>query len=380
MNNHVSFQKCSNCGGCYNVCPVNAISVRDSDLFYTPVVDESKCIHCGLCAKICPVENQEKKQNVHCAYGAIHNDEEILRRSSSGGVFSAIAESVLSDGGVVFGAAYTEDFKEVEMRSSQETSLEELRRSKYVESKPGYSFREVKKHLENGTKVLYCGAPCQIAGLKSYLQKEFENLITCDFSCGGMPSHKLYQQWLAGIENKFSAKANEVNFRPKTFGWNNHAVKVCMENGREYNKWAVEDPYFDCFIGTHYSVRDYCLECQFASNHYADIILADLWKYKTISKIENRNKGISLVITNSLKGESIVQELSKRVALTVLDTEKASYNLVRKTYSNDFLTKRKAFLERCRNIGFWKALQGKKRKKAIKLKVKYLIKKLLGRE
>lgn len=380
MNNHVSFQKCSNCGGCYNICPVNAITVRESGLFYTPILDESKCTHCGLCEKICPIENQVKTQNVHCAYGAIHNDEEMLRKSSSGGVFTAIAESILSDGGVVFGAAYTEDLKEVEMRSTQEVSLEELRRSKYVESKPGHSFREVKKYLENGTKVLYCGAPCQIAGLKSYLRKDFENLITCDFSCGGMPSHKIYRQWLEGIEKKLGAKVCEVNFRPKTYGWNNYAIKVCTQNGKVYSKWAFADPYYDCFLGTHFSVRDYCLECQFSNNHYADIILADFWKHRAISKISNRNKGISLVITNSPKGEALISSLAKTLALTVLDVEKATYNLIDKTCSSEFLKRRENFIQQCEQEGFLAAVKGKKLKSGALFLMKYTVKKILGRE
>jgi len=377
MNNISAFQKCSNCGACYNACPVNAILVKEDELFYRPIVDEAKCLDCGLCRKMCPVNAPLRAQKTVRAYAAIHNDGQVVQSSSSGGAFHALAELTLRDGGIVYGAAYTEGVQKVSMCSTEQVSLEQLQRSKYVESLVGLSFRDVKEQLETGREVLYCGAPCQIAGLKRFLGKEYDNLLTCDFSCGGMPSHKMYQQWLDWLEGKLKSHVTGVDFRAKTFGWFPVALKVWTEKGKAYNRLVTEDPYFDCFTSTHISVRDYCLECEFANNHYADIILADLWKYKSISKVDNRNKGISLLITNSEKGERAIAAISKQMALTTLELESASYNLKDKPVKPGFMNVRRDFLEKCEAVGFVSAAG--KRNHDWKVRLKYKIKKLLGR-
>lgn len=174
MNNISEFNKCANCGSCYNICPKNAISVLPDDLFYKLSVDEDKCTGCGICKNVCPVNIPKRAQNIMSAYAVVHNNEKIVKESSSGGAFSALAEWIIDRGGVVFGAAYSKDCTCVEMSFTEKVKLDDLRRSKYVESKVGYTFREVKTLLDGGKYVLYCGAPCQIAGLKRYLRKEYE--------------------------------------------------------------------------------------------------------------------------------------------------------------------------------------------------------------
>lgn len=378
MNNISAFQKCSNCGACYNICPVDAISVCEDEFFYRPVVDQTKCMDCGLCRKVCPVNEPQQVQQPQRAYAAIHNEERVLKNSSSGGAFRALAEPVLDRGGVVYGAGYTDGVRTVRICSSEQVSLERLQKSKYVESLVGDSFRDVKEKLNCGKSVLYCGAPCQIAGLKRFLGKEYDNLLTCDFSCGGMPSHKMYREWLDWLKTKLKADVVSVDFRPKTFGWNPHSVNVSAKNGRTYSRLAGEDAYFDCFVGKHISVRDYCLECEFANNHYADIILADFWKHRSISKIENGNKGISLLIANSEKGERAIEAISGQVALTTLELEPAAYNLREKPSKPGFCKERVAFLEECREKGFVTAA-GQRRCNR-KFRLKYKIKALLGRD
>lgn len=380
MNNISEFNKCANCGSCYNVCPKNAVIVESDDIFYTLSVDEDKCTGCGICKSVCPVNVPKKVQKIRSAYAVVHNNEQVVKESSSGGAFSALAEWIMDQDGVVFGAAYTADCIGVEMASTKTVKLDDLRRSKYVESQVGYTFREVKECLDEGRYVLYCGAPCQIAGLVRFLRKGYERLLTCDFSCGGMPSHKIYQDYLELIAEKLGSKVCEVNFRPKTYGWSYHAIKIKGENQKSYSRLAVADPYFECFIGSHVSVRDYCLTCEFANNHYSDIILADFWKYKTESNVRNGNKGISLVLTNSQKGEAMVEALRKNVALTVLDTDKASYNLKNKTCPETFLKKREAFLQQCKEKGFAVASKSVHLQCATKFKLKYYIKKCIGKE
>ncbi len=382
MNNISDFTQCSNCGACYNACPVGAISVREDGLFYHVAVDEAKCISCGLCKKVCPVNTPQQVQKPLAAYAAIHRDAHVVKVSSSGGVFTAIAERVLKQGGVVFGAAYSNDCRSVEMASTENKTLEELRRSKYVESKVGMSFQEVKHHLVKQNRyVLYCGSPCQIAGLKRYLRKDYEKLITCDFSCGGMPSHRLYAEYLDNIEKKLGAAVCEVNFRPKIYGWSTHAMQIKATNGRKYKKVYTADPYFDCFIGGHmkYSVREYCLSCQFADNHYADIILADLWKLQLWKNADNSNQGVSLIIANSPKGEEMIRNLSESVSLIPLELGAASYNLAKKHYSDELISNRARFLKKCEQVGFMEAVKEHQLKSSSRFLLKYYIKKLIGR-
>lgn len=381
MNNISEYTNCSNCGGCYNICPRNAITVKSGGFFYEPVVDEAKCVSCGMCKNVCPINAPEPRHNtIRAAYALINNDELIVKNSSSGGAFTALAEWILGQGGVVFGAAYTADCTCVEMTSTQTVKLDDLRRSKYVESQVGYTFREVKQLLDEGKYVLYCGAPCQIAGLVRFLHKDYEHLLTCDFSCGGMPSHKIYQEYLDLVTKKIGSKVCTVNFRPKTYGWSTYAVNIQGENAKEYNRLAVADPYFECFIGNHMSVRDNCLVCEFAENHYADITLADYWKYKTDSKVRNGNKGISLVITNSSKGERFMDAIRKTVALTVLDTMKASYNFKNKAYPKEFFEKRDRFLQQCGEEGFASVAVHMTLRSEAKYKLKYFIKRVIGEE
>lgn len=378
MNNSIlDFEKCANCGACYNICPKKAITVDETDWYYKLQIDESKCISCGVCKQICPVNNPINSQKIIGTYGAIHNNDEIVLKSSSGGVFSAIAQYIIDNGGIVYGACYSDDFSNVNICSSETHTIDQIRRSKYVESKANYSFLEIKEKLLDNKLVLYCGAPCQIAGLKRFLKEDYKNLITCDFSCGGLPSHKMYQEYLSNVKKKLKAKSiSEVNFRPKIFGWETHAIKI-KANSKVYKKWAFADEYFSCFLKQRLSIRDYCYECSFSNNHYSDIILADLWKYKSISKIKNDNKGISLVITNSTKGEEIINKVKKLISLTVLDIEKASYNLVERNLNEKLFIEHKEFVVRCKEKGFINAMRKYKLKNSLLFNLKYYAKKFL---
>lgn len=379
MNNISIFEKCANCGACYNICPKNAITVENGYPFLQVKVDKSICSHCGLCKNVCPVNTIETKQNIIQAYAAYNVDRKKIRKSSSGGVFIALAEYVLGKNGVVFGAAYDKTFRKVSIISTDQTKLDFLLRSKYVESRVNFSFRKIEQELKNGRDVLFCGAPCQVAGLKRFLQKEYDTLLTCDFSCGGMPSYAFYEEYLTYIEKKLSAEICEVNFRPKTYGWKNHAIKIKTKNGKNYCRFALSDIYFNCFIGLHNSVRDYCYTCNFANNHYSDIILADFWMIKKSSTLKDDDSGVSLILTNSPKGETLIQAVKKNLMLTLLDKEKASYNLVDKQPTVQFLTKRKEFIDCCKNIGFIKTAKKLKQKNQLNLKLKYIVKKFLGR-
>lgn len=349
---HNISNKCANCGACYNVCPLDAIRVEDG-AFYTPVVDETKCVNCGKCVTVCPVNTFDKAQNITTAYAAEHKSKDVIAASSSGGAFTALAEYVLEQGGVVWGAGYADNYNTVIFQSTNTVSLDKLRRSKYVESLVGDSFKEIKKLLDAGQTVLFCGTPCQAAGLKRFIG-EHENLYIVDFSCGGLVSHQLYAEWLCSLKNAYKSEITDVNFRSKYFGWGVHGVCVKFENGKKYLKPAVHDPYFASYLNGKLSLREYCYQCQFSDNHYSDLILADYWKYYETYPRKNHT-GISLILVNSLKGEFLMQKIADKMQVRGLPLDKACYN-IKETHTTDALMhKRTRFLETVERVGLHSA-------------------------
>lgn len=356
MNNILHFTLCANCGACINTCPNDAISVINDDIFFELYVDEDKCIQCGKCIKVCPLNTFEPHLDLRAAYGGWSNDTEIVQRSSSGGVFSVIANYVLKKKGIVYGAAFSDDWKQVVFRSTKEVSIDEIRRSKYVESQPQYIFRTIKKDLETGILVLFCGSPCQVAGLKRYLNKDYKNLLTCDFACGGMASHKIYENYIDKLEEKYRSKVESVNFRPKLYGWSMHAIKIDFMNGKSYKNIGLYDPYMYSFVYGRTSIRENCYNCMFRDNHYSDIIIADFWKWSTISDLDNSEKGISLIITNSQSGEEIISAIKPEMTIKELDLQEAAYNCKPNLpNSEEFSAKRENFINSYREAGLCKA-------------------------
>ena len=339
-----AINQCTNCGACYNICQRNAIEINEKGLFYVPEINTELCVNCGLCKKVCPVEVPFEKKEPKYAYGGWHKNEEVVLNSSSGGVFTGIAQKVLAEGGVIFGAVYSDDCKTVEFRSTDEMPLQRLLKSKYVESNVGFSFRKLKAELEQGRKVLFCGTPCQVVGLSCFLSKTYDNLITCDFACGGLPSHLIYQDHLASLENKYRSSAVSVDFRPKTHGWKRYAIRICFENGKVYNRLGVEDEYLKSFLYGKYMVRDNCLECKFSDCHAADITIADFWLHEKMSSLHNEN-GISLILCNSEKGKTLVDSIRDQFLLTDIDVESASYNHKKTEISERGIRRQKDFLK-----------------------------------
>jgi len=344
LNNITKFSKCANCGACLNICPKDAISLDGSKYFYHYKVDEEKCIDCGACANVCPVNSPQPYINLKAAYGGWHTDGEVVRTSSSGGAFAAIADYVLSKDGIVYGAAYTADGKEVVCKSTDETSLEKIKRSKYVESAVGLAYRDIKVKLNEGRYVLFCGTPCQVAGLSRFLGKDYERLLTADFACGGLSSHHLYKEHLVDLEKRFHSKVSDVNFRPGTYGWKEYGLKVDFENGKTYNIPSILDPYVHSFMYSRYANRENCFTCEFRDSHFSDFILADYWMWNDYSNLPNNDTGISLILTNSDKAEKAMEYISQKMHLEKQDLNKANYNCrVKPPVSEAFLKKREDF-------------------------------------
>lgn len=381
-NSIAALKKCANCGACLNICPVKAISVNSENLFYTPAVDAEKCINCGKCVSICPVENLPEAKLPQKALWGSNRNGDIVAKSSSGGIFAALADRVISCGGVVFGAAFNDNCSEIYIKSSDEVPIDALLRSKYAESLVGDSFQRAKAELEKGREVLFCGTPCQIAGLHKYLGRDYDGLLSCDFACGGLSSHALYQKHLKDLAEKYGSGVKNVNFRPKVYGWNIHAIRVDLENGKKYISPAVTDPYFCGFILKHVNTRDYCYNCDFAENHSSDISLADFWKVNQLAGKVKHGRGLSLVLANTEKGISALSRINNVCPLQEIDVEKASYNLKRRTYSESYMATRAKYLKVCEEKGLSQAAEvigGYKGYKKFVFKTKCRLKGLLYR-
>lgn len=348
-------QKCANCGACYNACTRGAISIKTDGLFYTPTVESNLCVDCSLCTRVCPVNITYKSNLPIYACAGWSKDKRVVVSSSSGGVFYGIAQSILDEDGVIFSAVYSEDYINVEFASSDDVPLSRMLKSKYVESLVGLSFQRIKNVLNSGRKVMFCGTPCQVAGLQRYLNKEYENLILCDFACGGLPSHTIYQEYIRELENKYHSLVEDVDFRPKTFGWKRYAVRVKFKNRKEYIRLGTEDPYLRGFLYGKYTVRDYCLECKFPECHASDITIADFWLHEKLSSLKHE-EGISLILCNTEKGKCIIDSIRGEYVFSELDVEKASYNN-RIQLSPEKKKKHDAFLSHYEEYGFTSACQ-----------------------
>lgn len=226
--------KCCGCCACVDCCPKHAIDLRvDIEGFWYPTVDESKCINCNLCDKICPElhisslkKNDSEKPLVTIA--AIHKKMNIRWDSTSGGAFSALAEGMYEQGGYVSGAIYNEDFSVRNYISNKPEDISKLRSSKYLQSKAEGLYEEIQQLLHKGEKVLACGTPCQMAALRSFLRKNYDNLIIIDFICRGVNSPKVYRKYLDSLERKFNAKIVSVKAKNKELGWRNLTRKVVI--------------------------------------------------------------------------------------------------------------------------------------------------------
>lgn len=308
---------CCGCNACGDACNKNAITFKiDIEGFWYPEVDEDKCNNCGLCEKVCPIINsKELKKNdsdkpLH-TIAAINKNMKVRWDSTSGGAFSALSEVMYAQGGYVSGALYNDDFSVRNYVSNNHDDLEKLRSSKYLQSKAEGLYAEIRSLLKNGQKVLACGTPCQMAALRSFLQKDYENLIIVDFICRGVNSPKVYRAYLDSLEKKYNSKVVYVKAKNKELGWRNLTRKVTFANGQSYYGVYMDD---DFRRGYHTNVfcRPSCYDCKFKGfPRIADITIADYWGIEKVDKNLDNNIGTSMILLNSKKGESYFKEVKQ---------------------------------------------------------------------
>ena len=323
--------KCIGCQACFSICPRKCISMTpDSEGFLYPQIDLCFCIKCGLCERTCPVLNKQNNTDVPppTAYAAINKDDNIRFKSSSGGIFTLLAEEVIRDGGIVFGVAMSEDFKSViHIAVDNIDTLDKLRGSKYVQSTIGATYNTTEKYLQDGKTVLFTGTPCQIAGLKAYLKTEYTNLVTQDIICHGVPSPLVWRKYIELCESKAKSKVNSVLFRHKKHGWKNYSVLIEFSNKTEYERIYHTDYFMQGFLANLY-LRPSCYGCIYKGvNRQSDITLGDYWGIENISPNMDDNKGISIIILNTAKAIEMFNKILPYIEYKETDIIKAiSYN------------------------------------------------------
>lgn len=319
--------ECCGCHACFNACPTGAIKMQEDEKgFKYPVIDKEKCINCGLCEKVCPIKNNTKVDNNPIAYACFNKNEDIRKNSSSGGVFTLLASAIINQGGIVFGTDFDEYFNVKHIKVDKTEDLNRLRGSKYVQSDIGETYKQTKEALSKGIKVLFTGTPCQIEGLKSYLQKDYENLYTQDIICHGVPSRKVWNKYRDYRKKKDKEVPIYVSFRNKDNGWMHYNTFFKYKN-KSYKKAASMDLYMNAFL-QNLSLRDSCFACHFKKNNrVSDITLGDLWGVNNILPEMNDDKGTSLVVINTEKGKKIFDEISKDIEYKEINLDDAiKYN------------------------------------------------------
>lgn len=309
---------CCGCNACGDICHVQAISFQtDKEGFWYPVVDRNKCDDCHLCEKICPVINIEKlKKNdfqTPIVYGGYTKDIVVRFDSTSGGLFSVLAQAMYKQKGYVGGAIYTGDFKVINFISNDKKDLRKLRSSKYVESYAEGLYITIKNLLIAGEKVLVCGSPCQMAALRSFLRKDYDNLMIVDFLCRATNSPKVFEKYKENLEKKYGSKIVAIKDKNKEHGWHSLARKVTFENGQTYYGEGHEDDYRR---GYHLNVfeRPSCYECKFKGfPRISDITLGDFWGIDKVDATLEQNLGTSLIMINSRKGESFFEGIKDKL-------------------------------------------------------------------
>lgn len=280
---------CCGCSACANICPQKCIiMIPDEEGFLYPKVDAEKCIHCGKCKNVCPFENYMEPTDeisTEC-YAAQYNgsaSEQVLSRCASGGVYTALAEYILGQGGVTVGAGFDDALEVRHIIISERQQFLTHSGSKYVQSQIDNIYMKTKEILELGEKVLFSGTPCQVAGLKYFLGKDYEYLYCIDIICAGVASPKVFRAYKTILENKYSSSLKEVNFKHKTYGYHSSTMSLVFSNGKKYAHSRLTDLMMRCFT-SRICDRPSCEKCVIrGKNRVSDLSLFDCWHYEALT-------------------------------------------------------------------------------------------------
>lgn len=303
---------CCGCSACEQICPTGAVSMEeDEEGFVYPKINDTMCIHCNKCDTICAFSKklyQKNELNEPDAYALKHKNLAIRLNSRSGGCFTALSDYILHLGGIIYGCGYGQDFEVVHKRAENKEERDEFRGSKYVQSNTEGIFEKVRNDLKEGKYVLFSGTSCQVAGLKGFLGKTPQETLYCvDILCHGVPSPMVWRDYLIFMKKRYHGMVTEVDFRnKKQFGWKKH-IETIRIGGNSHNSTIYKELFY-----SHYILRPSCYECPYKQmTHPADITLADFWGIQKAVKNFNDNKGVSLVLINSVKGRKLFEQVKE---------------------------------------------------------------------
>lgn len=378
-----SKEQCCGCGACYNACPADAIKMHYDEFgFEFPEIDSEKCINCGRCVKTCSfIQNGVNSKTTRQAYAFCSNDKDVYLNSSSGGAFYQIASAVLDNNGVVYGTKW--DLFDLKVsRIDTISELRKLQGSKYAQSSTGLSYRDVQSDLTNGKAVLFSGTPCQVSGLYSFLGKDYNNLVTIDIICHGVPSCKMLKDDLK-IKGELSCIKN-IQFRDKKRGWGTLGSYELNGKKRKYD--ASNSAYYYLFLkGMIY--RDSCYHCRFPSdNRCGDITIGDYWGVgKKHADLFDVRRGVSCVLINSKRGEDTILSL-KNSTIVPTDEDNVRKNNAQLNRCTEEPVNRRTIMDIYKNMGwffvekYWKKKEFFNRKKLmIKNMIPYNLKSRIKR-
>lgn len=319
MINITDKHNCCGCAACVQICSKHCISFdEDEQGFRYPLVNKDLCIDCGLCEKVCPVLNQGDQKKPLAVYAAINPEDDIRSKSSSGGIFSLLAESVLNEGGVIFGARFDENWDVKHDYTETKEGLETFRGSKYVQSRMGESYVQVREFLKSGRKVLFSGTSCQVAGLRKFLRKEYDNLLLVDVVCHGVPSPMVWREYLKTFNKD---NIGSISIKDKSTGWREYSFTIKDKVGRVIHTERANQNKFLMAFSQNLTLRPSCFNCPAkAGKSGSDITLADYWGIEHINKSMDDNQGTSFVCANTAKGKSCLEKLDYRKAETDYDS------------------------------------------------------------
>ncbi|WP_304425675.1 Coenzyme F420 hydrogenase/dehydrogenase, beta subunit C-terminal domain [uncultured Adlercreutzia sp.] len=376
---------CVGCSVCNDVCPTDAIAMKpDERGFLHPQISDERCIGCGRCLRLCPVPDGAYRPAADAplaCYAAYAKNDDIRYESTSGGLFTALADSVLDQGGVVFGAAYGDCFVIRHEAARSRSELGRLRQSKYAQSDKRGIYHEVKTLLKDGLPVLFAGCPCETYALQKYLGGQPDNLLIVDFLCLGVNSPQVFAEYLEALAGKYHSEIKQVWFKNKELGWNRFSTRVEFENGRVYRKDRDNDPYMRGYIVHPLYVRTSCTNCQYkAMPHPSDITLGDYWGVESVLPEVDTRDGVSVVFVNSERGAKLMTGAKGRLEFWEVSYEdtKTRQNSNAMTKSVVLDSRSASFYEDLRRYGFLEAIERNAPDPWLP-KVKRLVKALLGR-